>query len=486
VNGKDYRIVMIWTKDGIIICQQEQVITWGGWAWYQMGSYIGWTPCWWWPGGSYYDPNGSPAYWQEIMDDGTDFAFRAELRDHATSALICHNTKTFSIDNIAHNSLEHIVLYGDITNFDGSNADHPIALKVTHVGDSDKWFKKKNDDHSYVMKCDGMSGSAYLQVVRSGYKKETKLCTGVVARNINGPYNFDGTAIPLTSVYGTVIDGDGHGIENANVFGIRTGAMYGCKTNASGNYALPLHTAGTYTIEAAKNNFEWFTHGSTVAQTTDHPTVAALRNFTLVRATSYLSGAYAHLGTVAADKQAMIIPDDIATSNVPVLPTSVVASIVKLRNRASAGTAGSEGTSSGTADSGIGYGGGGFNYDGDMGDAEGWDDTPEHEDDPPPPPLYYKICRASGWKGGYCSGIGKSKNFTRGAKDLFIYSWGFTHPPHVCLSYWDQSTETQTNLPCNEEGTTFDFNGVTYEINELHMGMINATDSYCWIEFHEV
>lgn len=166
------------------------------------------------------------------------------------------------------------------------------------------------------------------------------------------------------SVEGTVQDGDGNPVENAFVWGESTN-WYGCKTNSSGEYALPLHVGGTYNIMARKTNFDERAYGS-VVQSGYHPASKTTKNFT---------GAYCLariLGTVdlgfAVDGRSVIIPDDLPTASALIKPDTPATTTVYMRTRKYGTGAALTTTSSGTSDSSEGDGAGGTDYDGTCGD----------------------------------------------------------------------------------------------------------------------
>lgn len=437
----------------------------------------------WWAGGSGFEAD--PTTLPEIKDNGTDYSLVIDLYDTVSGTVVATATKTFTITD-----LEHTTVSGGIQDYNGLDIDGDIGIKVV---DGLDYYRRKNQDASYVIAADGLSGSVNVEVYRSGYVVLSESVT-LVQRDM-ATLNFTGTKYLQATVEGVVHDADGLALPNANVFGARTGAVYGCKTASDGKYALPLHTGGTYTIKAIKNNHNLLTQAATVTQSGDHPSSMTTKSFTgankLTRVSAYPVGIYAHLDSLASAVQSVIIPDDALTTNVPIIPTSVGATIVKLRNRAAAAGSTSMGTSDDVGTDGRGYGSGRCNYDGDMGDAEGWSNVPEQEDDPIPPPLYHTICANDREPWGntftYCSDAGISLEFNRGDKDLYIDMW--LYPPainQVKLAYWDYTTSAEY-LYANWMivGTQFIFNGVTYEISEITPTAV-GTGGHCWIKFFAV
>ena len=317
-DGKTYTIKETWKKAGSIIYYYEHDIVWewGADGWYQNNGNTGWTPCWRWSFGSKYTG------YEEITENGSDYLLQYELYDGST--LLCSSNdgdNNFTIEN-----LQHTVIYwnsiGDVT---GASVGGYFGMKASeNVHDlwsdtwSTEWYRQKNKSNHDNMKVDGMeqtTSTVELYVFRSGYVKSGRACPNVTDKDINnGPYDFTVPYHLQASVVGYVQEGTDH-VPNANVWGERSGAKYGCKTNADGMFALPLHTGGTYTIKAAKNNHDVVTNGTTVDQTGVHPDTVENRGFTLPRTTDYPQGEHAHLNSLAVDGQSVIIIDDPVTGD---------------------------------------------------------------------------------------------------------------------------------------------------------------------------
>lgn len=484
VNGHTYVAKMTWKKGTTIIHYDEWNIVWDTAYTYWHGyGFIGWTPCWWWAGGSLY--NG----YEEIKDDGTDYLVKLELYDGAS--LLCDNTVPFTVTNLTHH---HTSIYWDhIQDYTGAEVDGNFGMKaseyVLDVGTNvwgTQYFRQKNLDCDAVMKVDGFAGAFVdLQAFRSGYVKRTLSCAGVVSQNLNGPYDFTGGNYLQASVEGMVHDADGLPLPNANIYGTSYSPAqryYGCKSASDGKYALPFHLAGTYSVHGVKNNFLIKTHsGASIVQSGDHPASKTTRNFTvgdcLNRVSAYPTGAYAHLDALASAKQSIIIPDDPLTSDVPIIPTSVGATIVKVRNRAAPAGSTSMGTSDNPGTEGRGYGSGGFNYEGDMGDGEGWSNAPEHPEDTPPPPLYYYLCAGSG-----CEALGYSPGFWEGQKSTAIVICD--SPSGKLDLIMHEPGEAGDGTWALDKGAGDQFTtlaGNTYEID------VYTSETWgCWIKFHLV
>lgn len=373
-TGHTYTVKEIWKKGGNIIWYACYEIQWQL-TWYRVGTFIGWSPCWWWAYGSNYDG------YEEITDNGTDYLVRIELWDGST--LICASEdedNDFTVSNLNHTT----IYWNHIKDYPGEEIGGNFgmqALKYVHDLGTDTWinawYRQKNLDYDASLIVDGFDGSIDLKAFRSGYVQQTRSCTGVTDKDMNGPYDFTGSTNYLrASVEGIVQDGDNNALENANVFGMYGATMYGAKVASDGKYALPFHTGGNYQIRARKNNHVGETLPDTVYQGGDHPTARTEKNFTgtykLERRTDYPQGAYAHLDSLAVDGQSVIIPDDPITSTAQIKPTSVGASIVKVKTRKWGAGAAQSTTSTGGSNGGTGFGSGGLDYDGDMGDAENW------------------------------------------------------------------------------------------------------------------
>ena len=167
------------------------------------------------------------------------------------------------------------------------------------------------------------------------------------------------------SVIGTVQDDEGLPVENANVWGVGSSYIFGCKTEADGQYVLPLHRADTYTIKATKNNFTIKSNVS-VTQSGNHPTSSTTVDFT---------GSYClerNLGTTrlgfAVYDRAVVVPDLLYDSYDLIHADSPAESTVFMKTRrwGSGGVLWT--TYSGGYDADEGDGSGGSNYDGDCGD----------------------------------------------------------------------------------------------------------------------
>ena len=317
-DGHEYTRKEIW-KDGSgnVIAQWEYTAPWdGNYTYHQTGGWIGWTPCWVWPWGSLY--NGSPEI-TEGSDTGTSYSVTVELWDGST--LMTSTTKTFTVKNL-HHTIIHWNNIGDVT---GATVGGYFGMKASeYVHDlgldtwDTQWYRQKNKSNHDKMKVDGMEEttvSVVLYVFRSGYVKSSRACPDVTDKDINnGPYDFTVPYHLQASVVGYVHEGTDV-IPNANVWGERSGAKYGCKSNADGMFALPMHTGGTYTIKAAKNNHDVVTSDTTITQSGDHPDTSVSRSFTLPRTTDYPQGVYAHLNSLAVDGQSVIIIDDPVTGD---------------------------------------------------------------------------------------------------------------------------------------------------------------------------
>ena len=374
INDHEYTVNEIWKKNGETIFFWEYTFYWYSiWTWWANGGWIGWTPCWWWKYGSEYDG------YEEITDNGSDYSITVELYDGST--LITSQTKNFTVTNLHHTTLywEHI------QDFTGAEVNGNFGMQaychVHDLGDDvwiDAWYRQKYLDSDASLKVDGFEGSVDLKAFRSGYVKQTLTCPGVTDKNVNGPYNFTGDDYLQASIEGIVHNGDGQPLENANVWALRAYVGYGAKTNSDGKYALPIHYGeGNFQVRAGKNNHQEETHPDLVTQHGYHPTSPSTRNFTgdrkLERLTGYPIGTYAHVNTLAVANQSAIIPDDPVTgTGEPLLADSVAATIVKIKTHKWGDGPAQSTTSTGTYNSTTGFGTGGWDYDGDMGEAEYW------------------------------------------------------------------------------------------------------------------
>lgn len=378
VVDHNYTVKETWKDDGgNIIFYHEYTDPWQDYVYLQTGAFIGWAPCWWWAYGSEYDG------YEEITEGistGTNYTITIEVYDGLTQ--ICYKTETFTVKNLDHTTLswDHIQSY---TGAEVAGDFGMEASKYVHDLGTDTWinawYRQKNMDYNDTLKIDGFEGTVGLKAFRSGYVRQTRSCAGVVDKDLNGPYDFTGADYLRASVEGIVRDADGYVVPGVNIFGTSyspASIYYGCKTTSDGKYALPFHCAGTYSCHALKNNFLMKTHsGASITQSSKHPASKTTRDFTVAncinRVSAHPIGAYAHIESFAVDQQSVIIPDDPITGTTQIKPTSVGASVVKVKTRRW-GTGAAMGTSTGAADTGRGYGSGGFNYKGDMGDAEDW------------------------------------------------------------------------------------------------------------------
>ena len=84
---------------------------------------------------------------------------------------------------------------------------------------------------------------------------------------------------------------------------------WGCFTNSSGEYSLPIHSAGDYIIYCGKNNYELVSNGN-YSQSTSKPTSTTTINFT---------GNYSAVRTgeanpkLAVNNKSVVIDDDLNT-----------------------------------------------------------------------------------------------------------------------------------------------------------------------------
>jgi len=379
IGGHEYKVNEIWKKNGETIFFWEYTFNWlsSTPTWRSDGGFIGWTPCWWWKYGSKYDG------YEEITDEGSDYSITIELYDNYT--LLTSTTEPFSVINLHHTE----AYWNHIQDHTGNEINGLFGMEassyVHDLGDDTyitAYYKQNNLERIDSMYIDGMGvyePSVELRIYRSGYVRQPCTRTDIVDGESNGPFNFVDWNYLRASVEGIVKDEDNNPVENVNVWGIRTGAQYGCKTASDGKYALPLHTAGTYTIKAIKNNHNIEIQDSDITQSTKHPDWATEKMFTeshcIKRITAYPIGTYAHLNTLAVDNQSVIIPDDPVTSDGSLpLPENVAGTIVKAKTVTWGSAPTQSTTSTGTWDSSTGYGSGGFDYDGDMGDAEEWEE----------------------------------------------------------------------------------------------------------------
>ena len=383
-NGDYCSIDIIWKKGLKIICSFVLNFIWDDYYDYYHGcSFIGWTPCWYWHGGNYYINDK-----EEITDGGTDFSVSTKF--YANGSFLSSSTKYFSIINLKHT----LIYWKHIQDYTGNEINSLFGMEsscyVHDLGDDiyiTAKYKQKNLERDSSMRIDGMEETVNLKVYHSGYVKQTRTRDDVINKNINGPFDFTGSENYLhASVEGIVEDEDGNPVENANVWGISSGynKKYGCKTASNGKYALPFHSVGTYTIKAIKNNHYITTHSSTVRQDNKHPINTKERLFTnsyhLNRITNYPIGSYAHLNTLAVNNQSVIIPDDPVTETGSLIkPDNVATTIIKIKTHKWGTGAAQCTTSTGNWNGTTGYGSGGFDYDGDMGDAESWEDEEEEE-----------------------------------------------------------------------------------------------------------
>lgn len=384
VDGRTYKIKLRAEKGGDEIVYMDYNFVWdNAWAYYHGYFFFGWTPCFWWPGGSKYDPN-----FVEITDNGTDYEAFVELWDTVTETKVASWSQTFTITG-----LSHTVMSGTVQNYAGENVKGDIRIRSEYTLPAgacsdgsggytgEVYYQRAADDnYSYSINVDGMEGLVRITPYKSGYKKKEIEFSGITAKNLNTGNDFTGSNYLPSTVKGEVKDTDGNIIPGANVWAVKSGSteVYGCEVVASGKYALPIHVGGTYTIYATKNNHQVITHVTSVSQTGYHPTALYTNNFTvgllrLARVTAYPAGNYAHGDLLCVDNQSVVIPDDPATSSTLIKPSSVDASIVKVKTRKWGTGAAQCTTSTGTSNGGIGYGSGGRNYDGDTGDAETWE-----------------------------------------------------------------------------------------------------------------
>lgn len=375
IDGRTYRIQLRTEKDGNEVNYMDDEFVWDdAWEYYHGCYFLGWTPCFMWPGGSDYNPN-----YVEITDNGSDYEAFVELWDTVTETKVASWSQTFTITN-----LTHTVMSGTIQNYAGENVKGDIRIRSEYtlpagacadgIGRTGEVYQERadDDDYNYNINVDGMEGLVRITPYKSGYQLREVEFSGITAKNLNINNDFTGVINYLRStVIGIVIDSDANPIENANVWCEKTGYKFGAKSNSDGKYALPIHADGIYIPKAIKNNFD-VKLGSNIGQTGYHPISPTIRNFTLTRK-SDPTGDYAHINSLCVDDQSVVILDDPVTSSTLIKPSNVGVTIVKVKTR-KWGTGAAQSTSStGTSNGGIGYGSGGRDYDGDTGDAESWE-----------------------------------------------------------------------------------------------------------------
>jgi len=377
-DGDPCSIHITWKKGSKIIYFTTLNFTWyDTYDYYHGYSFIGWTPCWCWFGGNYYYGQ------EEITEEGSDFS--VSVKFYNNGSFLSSSTEYFSVINLQHTK----IYWQHIQNYAGDEIDSLFGMKassyVHDLGDDiyiTAAYQQKYLERSDSMYVDGMEGTVNLKIYHSGYVKQTRTRDDVVDKDINGPFDFTGDDYLQASVEGIVKDEDNNPVENANVWATNVyNNKYGCKTSIDGKYALPLHTKGSFSIRATKNNFN-VASCSGVSQSSKHPLTVETRNFTdsncLTRMTGYPTGEFAHLNTLAVDNQSVIIPDDPVTGDGNLIkPYNVATSIIKIKTHKWGTGASQSTTSTGTYDSSTGYGSGGFNYGGDMGDAEEWEEEEE-------------------------------------------------------------------------------------------------------------
>jgi len=379
-DGDECELHTIWRKDTTTIYYDILYFYWDeNYDYFHEVVFIGWTPCWCWKYGSFY--NG----WEEINDEGSDYSVTVEF--YGDGYFLDYETIGFTVANLHHTT----AYWNHIQNYIDNEISGPFGMEassyVHDLGDdvyTTAYYKQQNLTNDDIIYIDGMEGTVDLKVFHSGYVKQIRSRDDVVDKDINGPFDFTGSENYLrASVEGIVKDEDGNPVENVAVFGTSYNPAqryYGGKTNADGKYALPFHKAGHYYIHALKNNFYSKDHShDSIYQGSDHPetktTIDFIGSNCINRIKDYPIGTHAHSNTLAVDNQSVIIPDDPVTSDGSLpLPENVAGTIVKAKT-VTWGTAPTQSTTStGTWDSSTGYGSGGFDYDGDMGDAEDWEE----------------------------------------------------------------------------------------------------------------
>ena len=167
------------------------------------------------------------------------------------------------------------------------------------------------------------------------------------------------------SVVGVVQDDEGLPVEDANVWGEGSSYKFGAKTNADGEYVLPLHRADTYIIKAVKNNFSIRSNVS-VTQSGNHPTSTTTVDFT---------GSYhleRNLGTdrlgYAVYGRSVVARDRLDSSGTLIQANEPATTTVFMKTRRWGSGSVLTTTYSGDWNLDEGDGHGGTNYSGDCGD----------------------------------------------------------------------------------------------------------------------
>jgi len=258
---------------------------------------------------------------------------------------------------------QETIIYGDIQDRFGSGVSncHVTAEDdVTHIE-----YYDTDADGEYSVVVGNESHNYTVSVWHSGYVVRSR--TIAVTPNDFNQCDFIPPSYNLVaSVEGNVEDNYGNPVENAFVWGEGTN-WYGCKTNANGEYALPLHTGGTYNIKACKTNFNERSYGS-ITQSGYHPTTdeQTTKNFTGTYCLERILGTD-DLG-FAVYGRSVVIPDDLPTTSSLIAADDPATTTVKLKTWKFGSGAALTTTSSGTSDSSEGEGSGGTNYKGDCGD----------------------------------------------------------------------------------------------------------------------
>jgi hypothetical protein len=124
-NGHTYRVNHVWKKGSAVIYSGHgEFIYDDTYPYYHGYAFIGWTPCWWWAGGSSY--NG----FEEITDNGNDYKLELELYDVTSGRTEATNHINFSVTG-----LDHTRIYGNIKNYVGMAVNCDIGIKI--IGGSD-------------------------------------------------------------------------------------------------------------------------------------------------------------------------------------------------------------------------------------------------------------------------------------------------------------------------------------------------------------
>lgn len=156
-------------------------------------------------------------------------------------------------------------------------------------------------------------GGFTIRATHTGYISESQRVSVGTDEWINVYFDAAHGHAMYPSIMGIVHDESDEPLANMFVWGAGTlgnTKSWGCFTNSSGSYSLPIHSAGSYVIYCGKNNYEMISNGN-YSQESAYPTTTTTINFTGDYSASRIGETTPKL---AIHNKSVVIGDDLSTT----------------------------------------------------------------------------------------------------------------------------------------------------------------------------